>query len=589
MPESLKVVILTGQDSPLTCSIVSTLAHLPEAQVAGIMIDSGRVSVKARLRKLRRNVRRQGWSYLWFRWCGAITDWLERLAAGVVPKSEVSTLFAAAFPGQALTLDQLGMLHRIPVFRVDNLNSAIAAEILRRLTPDLGVVIGTRILKRSTFSVPRIGCLNLHLGKVPQYRGMPPGFWELYDGYLSAGVTVHLVDDGLDTGDIVAEETLSVHDRDTPETLKRRLEARGREVLVQSVVALAHGVVTPKAQPAGRWPVRTAPTRRERKELARRLPAMRERQAIWMHALKTAYYLLLYYAGLPSLFRTVRRIRGKSRACILLYHRVNDLADDPLTTDVRRFAEHMMVLRKSYAMVPSSVLVAKVCGGQMFQTNAVTIHFDDCYRDVFVNARPVLGALAAPATLFVSSGYVGTQRRFPHDESGPWIFENLHPEEVRELIACGFEVGSHTVNHVDLGQVSDDTAATELTQSKRDLEAMTGRPVTLFSFPFGRETNIRPGVTALVRQAGYRAMFSAHGGYVTRASDPFDLPRVGASGDTRPLDLIMEIEGLSLGALRRRWRRAWWFCQKPSAPRSPERTPSPQPDDARLIREEEMT
>ena len=91
----------------------------------------------------------------------------------------------------------------------------------------------------------------------------------------------------------------------------------------------------------------------------------------------------------------------------------------------------------------------------MFQTNAVTIHFDDCYRDVFVNARPVLGALAAPATLFVSSGYVGTQRRFPHDESGPWIFENLHPEEVRELIACGFEVGSHTVNHVDLGQVSD--------------------------------------------------------------------------------------------------------------------------------------
>lgn len=270
---------------------------------------------------------------------------------------------------------------------------------------------------------------------------------------------------------------------------------------------------------------------------------------------KTMYYSILKYSGLLHLVRVARKIAGRGRACILLYHRVNDLSDDPLTTSVLRFAEQMLALRKYYAVVPSSVLVERLETGQPFPSNMVVIHFDDCYRDVFMHARPVLEGLGFPASVFVSSGYVGTGRRFPHDGSSPWAFENLRREELRELAASSFEVGSHTVNHVDLARCTDEAVTAELAQSKRDLEAIMGRPVTLFSFPFGGEENVHPGIIERVRQVGYRAMFSAHGGYVRPGSDLFDLPRVGISDTTRPLDLLMEIEGLSLAALRRRFSR----------------------------------
>jgi peptidoglycan/xylan/chitin deacetylase (PgdA/CDA1 family) len=233
---------------------------------------------------------------------------------------------------------------------------------------------------------------------------------------------------------------------------------------------------------------------------------------------------------------------------------VNDLGDDPLTTSVRSFVEHMVLLHKYCKVVPSAMLAERIAAGQPFPSNTVAIHFDDCYRDILTHAKPVLTALKFPASVFVSSGFVGTERQFPHDERSPWVFENLHKRDVCELATSGFEVGSHTVNHVDLAQCGDETVFAELLESKRDLEEVVGRPVTLFSLPFGQEANTRPGVEELVRKAGYRAMFSAYGGYVTHASHLFDLRRISVSSDARPIDLLMEIEGLSLGAFRRSWR-----------------------------------
>ncbi len=101
---------------------------------------------------------------------------------------------------------------------------------------------------------------------------------------------------------------------------------------------------------------------------------------------------------------------------------------------------------------------------------------------------------------------------------------------------------------MDLGQVSLGEAVTELQQSKHDLEAILGRPVNLVSYPYGRKWNIRPEVVDVVKRFGYDAMFSAYGGYVEKHADLFDIRRIGVSGQHRPLDLLMEIEGISLGA-----------------------------------------
>src|SRR5205807_153364 len=140
-----------------------------------------------------------------------------------------------------------------------NLNSAEAAEAVRRLAPDLGIVLGTRILKKGTFGVPRLGCINLHKGKVPEYRGMPPGFWELYDGAREAGVTVHFVDDGLDTGDIVYTAGVPILPVDTPVSLLEKLHQKGACAMAEAV-SLIHAGAGRQAQAQTSMKPRTKPT-----------------------------------------------------------------------------------------------------------------------------------------------------------------------------------------------------------------------------------------------------------------------------------------------------------------------------------------
>ena len=133
-------------------------------------------------------------------------------------------------------------------------------------------MLGTRILKASTFGVPRMGCINLHKGKVPEYRGMPPGFWELYDGASSAGVTVHFVDKGLDTGDIVATSTVPILRTETPESLLEKLHEEGSRLLASAVALIRDGKANSStAREVGGKP-RTKPTRKEVALLRRRLP-----------------------------------------------------------------------------------------------------------------------------------------------------------------------------------------------------------------------------------------------------------------------------------------------------------------------------
>jgi peptidoglycan/xylan/chitin deacetylase (PgdA/CDA1 family) len=552
--KKLRVAILTGSDSEATCLSISSLIRLPGIEVRGILLDTERATFRRRLRNLKHNVKREGLSYLWFRLGEAIYNKVEGWAEKLTPQKEVKQLLLESFPDHPFSLGDFTRTRNIPLMEVGNINSPKAVETLQQMDLDLGIVLGTRILKRSTFSVPRMGSINLHKGKVPEYRGQPAGFWEIYDGRTEAGISVHYVDEGLDTGDVVGEALIQIHPKDTSETLRRKLDQRGAELLAETVNQIAEGYAVRRPQAKSAHKTRTSPTRRERLQATQKLGLPTQQPSPVMYVLKTLYYLFLYHTGIYSMVRAYHRRFSSRRACILLYHRVNNSSCDPLTTSVKRFAEHLSMIRGLYPVVSTSRLLEQLRNNQLLFATPVAIHFDDCYRDVYTNAVPLLARHEMPACLFISSGYVDTDRAFPHDlEKCPFRLENLRTEEVAGLVRRGIEVGAHTVNHVDLGQVSLDEAVSELTQSKRDLEAILGRPVTVVSFPYGRKENIRPEVVNVVRQAGYSAMFSAYGGFVEKGDDLFDLRRVGMSGAHRPLDVLMDIEGLSLRAWKYRW------------------------------------
>jgi len=555
----MRVAFLVGGDTQSTLRSIEAVCGAPNIRPVGILLDTGITSRKSRLANLRRNVKREGIGYLYRRMIGALRDWLDARAARLAPKREIDDLLRRAFPEANLNLEDLAARFQIPLVRAGNLNQQAAVEALRQLNADLGVVLGTRILKPAIFGVPRLGCINLHKGAVPGYRGMPPGFWEIFDGAKSAGVTVHFVDAGLDTGDVVGTAEIPVHPLETPDTLRTKLDIEGPRALAEAVSALAAGTCERRAQQPSAARPRRKPTHAHLLELAKRAPRLSVVESDEKRIFKTVFYLFLYRTGI---FHLVHRVR--SRGAIILYHRVNDFAGDNLTVTTRALAEHILILQRHYRPASTTDLVANVRNRQAVPPGSVAIHFDDCYRDVLLNGSRLLEAAGFPAAMFIATGFIDTGRVFEHDcAKYPFTFENLHRTEIPALIERGFEIGAHTVNHVDLGNIDPEAVRYEVTESRRTLEEITGRDVPLFSFPFGRKANIREDSRRIIEEAGFHALFSAHGGFVSADSDPYDIPRIGINSRYRALDLIMELEGLSLPQLFPRLKSA--FRSSPAA------------------------
>src|SRR5262249_23755513 len=156
-------------------------------QPVAVLLDTGRPGWVRRVKNLRGNIRREGWGYVLYRLIAAARALTDRLAydAAVSPQ-DVLDLLRKAFPERCFSLHDLSRRYGFEVRSVGNLNSPAAIRALTACNADLGIVVGTRILKRTTFNVPKLGSINLHKGKTPEYRGIPPGFWELYDGAREA-------------------------------------------------------------------------------------------------------------------------------------------------------------------------------------------------------------------------------------------------------------------------------------------------------------------------------------------------------------------------------------------------------------------
>lgn len=161
-----------------------------------------------------------------------------------------------------------------------------AVAALRKLEPDLGVVAGTYILEESVFGVPRLGSINLHSGKVPEYRGAAPAFWELYNGEREVGITIHRVVSKLDAGAILAQETFPLDPAPAEDPMSyveryRRevLRPQGIRMLSDVVTAIADGTVTEQPQDPTRARMYRTPAYKDIRELRRRVRIRRrERQ-----------------------------------------------------------------------------------------------------------------------------------------------------------------------------------------------------------------------------------------------------------------------------------------------------------------------
>ena len=268
--------------------------------------------------------------------------------------------------------------------------------------------------------------------------------------------------------------------------------------------------------------------------------------------------------------------RVQAELPILAYHRVLDMGPegefpfDPelVSATPADFRAQMTYVREHFQTVTFRQVLRCLDGEETLPPRPIVVTFDDGFLDNYTHAYPVLRDLGMVATIFVSTGYIGSDETYWYDrvayaiyraQAGPFVlgttrFElgdvgsrrraaadairflrgvpdpvrRAHLEVLEERIDCGvrpddvhlsramdwtqvaelheagIEIGSHTVSHPALSQCDDETLAFELWESRQELEKRLGAASQVIAYPFGGPGEYDGRVMAAAAQAGYR-------------------------------------------------------------------------------------
>jgi len=164
------------------------------------------------------------------------------------------------FSRRPVTLKQLAKQRKIPYRFMTSSNDDGLESWISDKDPDVIVVFSmSQLLKPNIFSIPKQGAINLHTAFLPEYRGPNPDFWQYYNMEMKPGVTVHYVDAGEDTGDIILQERVEIPlGIKSPDRLDLLVGKVGIRLILEALNQIESGAVERKKQP------KESPTQRAR-------------------------------------------------------------------------------------------------------------------------------------------------------------------------------------------------------------------------------------------------------------------------------------------------------------------------------------
>ena len=145
---------------------------------------------------------------------------------------------------------ECALKYGIPVFQPKSMKDGEALKVLEELNPELNIVVAYgKILPGDILFYPKYKSVNIHASPLPAYRGAAPIQWAVLDGQKKTGVTSMLMDEGLDTGDMLLKKEIDIGENMTAGELHDALSLLGAEVMSDTVKALKVGSLKPEKQP----------------------------------------------------------------------------------------------------------------------------------------------------------------------------------------------------------------------------------------------------------------------------------------------------------------------------------------------------
>ena len=292
-----------------------------------------------------------------------------------------------------------------------------------------------------------------------------------------------------------------------------------------------------------------------------------------------------------------RLTRGRAR--IICFHRVADDKPYPWmplgSIRLGEFENRISYICSKYKLLTLQELAERILRREPLLQDSMVLTFDDGHKDMYFNAYPVLRKYGAPATVFLTTGHMGTGELFWWDKIGYVVYNsrldmieldgvslsirtteekrktvdalvaeadtgsedqkkmlinnlataggvkipdglgeklNLSWSEIHAMSSNGIDFGAHTVTHPVLTRASLQQAKYEIFQSKVEIENRLNKQVTAFAYPRGMLGDFNAQTVALLKQAGFKCAVTGIPGMISQQTDPYKFGRI-APGDNR--------------------------------------------------------